>query len=139
MASSIILGQGKIPPTSFSASARPSEAHRRPLWYSPKPFFHPRREMMPRFIPAVCAVLTLSLLGAPIARAQGEMMKVGVFDPETLWKQTEVGKRFNQDLSAARDRLQAQIDKKQEDLEATKSKLRQQQLSLSDDKVNEMK
>jgi outer membrane protein len=94
---------------------------------------------MPRFTPAVCAVLTLFLLGVPAARAQGETMKIGVFDPEVLWKQTEVGKRYNQDLSAARDRLQAQIDKKQEDLEATKSKLRQQQQTLSDDKVNEMK
>lgn len=94
---------------------------------------------MPRFIPAVCAVLTLSLLGAPAARAQGEAMKIGVFDPEVLWKQTEVGKKYNQDLSAARDRLQSQIDKKQEDLEATKSKLRQQQQTLSDDKVNDMK
>jgi outer membrane protein len=94
---------------------------------------------MPRFIPAVCTALTLSLLGASAARAQGETMKIGVFDPEVLWKQTEVGKRYNQDLSAARDRLQSQIDKKQEDLEATKSKLRQQQQTLSDDKVNEMK
>jgi Skp family chaperone for outer membrane proteins len=94
---------------------------------------------MPRFILVVCAVLTLSLLVAPAARAQGESMKIGVFDPEVLWKQTEVGKRYNQDLSAARDRLQSQIDKKQEELEGTKSKLRQQQLTLSDDKVNDMK
>jgi Skp family chaperone for outer membrane proteins len=95
--------------------------------------------MMPRFIPAVCSVLTLSLLGAPAALAQGETMKIGVFDPEVLWKQTEVGKKYNLDLSAARDRLQASIDKKQEELEATKSKLRQQQQTLSDDKVNDMK
>jgi Skp family chaperone for outer membrane proteins len=94
---------------------------------------------MPRFILVVCAVLTLSLLVAPAARAQGESMKIGVFDPEVLWKQTEVGKRYNQDLSAERDRLQSQIDKKQEELEGTKSKLRQQQLTLSDDKVNDMK
>jgi Skp family chaperone for outer membrane proteins len=94
---------------------------------------------MPRFIPIVCAVLTLSLLGATAARAQGDAMKIGVFDPEVLWKQTEVGKKYNQDLSAARDRLQASIDKKQEELEATKSKLRQQQQTLSDDKVNDMK
>jgi outer membrane protein len=94
--------------------------------------------MMPRWIPAV-AVLTLSLFGAPVARAQGETMKIGVFDPDVLWKQTEVGKKYNQDLSAARDRLQAQIDKKTDELEATKSKLRQQQQTLSDDKVNEIK
>jgi Skp family chaperone for outer membrane proteins len=95
--------------------------------------------MMPRFIPAVCAVLTLSLFGASVARAQGETMKIGVFDPEVLWKQTGVGKKYNQDLSAARDRLQSQVDKKTEEVETTKSKLRQQQQTLSDDKVTEMK
>ena len=84
-------------------------------------------------------VLSFALAGPTVAAAQGETMKIGVFDPEVLWKQTEVGKRYNQDLSAARDRLQAQIDKKTEDVEALKSRLRQQQQSLSEDKINEMK
>src|SRR5512139_3321197 len=73
------------------------------------------------------------------AAAQTEPMKIGVFDPEVLWKQTEVGKKYNQDLSAARDRLQASIDKKQDELEALRAKLRQQQASLSEDRVNDMK
>ena len=93
---------------------------------------------MPRMIPAACAVLTLSVLGVPAARAQGEAMKIGVFDPNVLWEQTEVGKKYNQDLSAARDRLQSQIDRKTEELQATRSKLRQQQQTLSEDKVSEM-
>jgi Skp family chaperone for outer membrane proteins len=84
--------------------------------------------------------LVLVLIGLPIAgRAQSEPIRIGIFDPEILWKQTEVGKRYNQDLSASRDRLQAQIDRKQEDLEALKSRLRQQQVSLNDDKIQEMK
>jgi len=78
-------------------------------------------------------------LAVTAAAAQTEPMKIGIFDPEVLWKQTEVGKKYNQDLSAARDRLQAQIDKKQDELEALKSRLRQQQTSLSEDRVNEMK
>lgn len=78
-------------------------------------------------------------LAATAAAAQTEPMKIGVFDPEVLWKQTEVGKKSNQDLSAARDRLQAQIDKKQDELEALKSRLRQQQASLSEDRANDMK
>jgi Skp family chaperone for outer membrane proteins len=84
-------------------------------------------------------VVVIALLVPSLAAAQGETTKIGVFDPEVLWKQTEVGKKNNQDLSAARDRLQAQIDKKTEDIEALKSRLRQQQQSLSDDKINEMK
>jgi Skp family chaperone for outer membrane proteins len=84
-------------------------------------------------------VLSFALAGPTVAAAQGETMKIGVFDPEILWKQSEVGKKYNQDLSAARDRLQAQIDKKTEDIEALKSRLRQQQQSLSEDKINDMK
>jgi len=82
---------------------------------------------------------TVLALAVTTAAAQTEPMKIGIFDPEVLWKQTEVGKKANQDLSAARDRLQAQIDKRQDELEALKSRLRQQQTSLSEDKVNEMK
>ena len=84
-------------------------------------------------------VLAFAVAGPTFAATPGEAMKIGVFDPEVLWKQTEVGKRYNQDLSAARDRLQAQIDKKTEDVEALKSRLRQQQQSLSEDKINDMK
>lgn len=87
----------------------------------------------------VIASVPLLALAVTAASAQAEPMKIGVFDPEILWKQTEVGRKYNQDLSAARDRLQAQIDKKQEDLEALRSKLRQQQASLSEDRVNDMK
>jgi len=86
------------------------------------------------------ALVVPALLLAPAAvPAQSEPMKIGVFDPETLWKQTEVGKKYNQDLSAARDRLQTQIDKKQEEIEGLKAKLRQQSASLNDDKINDMK
>lgn len=93
---------------------------------------------MPRLLIPGLLVLVLLLVPCP-AMAQSEPMKIGVFDPEILWKQTEVGKKYNQDLSAARDRLQAQIDRKQEDVEALKARLRQQQASLNDDKIQEMK
>ena len=93
---------------------------------------------MPRLLMQGFLVLILLLVPIP-GRAQSESMKIGVFDPEILWKQTDVGKKYNQDLSASRDRLQSQIDKKQEDLEALKARLRQQQASLNDDKIQDMK
>ena len=65
-------------------------------------------------------------------------IKIGVFDPEEVWRSTEVGKKFNQDLSESRDRLQANIDKKQQEIEGLVEKLRQQQASLSDDKAQQM-
>ena len=91
-----------------------------------------RRSLLP-------IVLALAVAGPAFAADPPGTMKIGVFDPEVLWKQTEVGKKYNQDLSAARDRLQASIDKKQEDVEALRSRLRQQQQSLSEDKINDMK
>lgn len=87
----------------------------------------------------VIATVSILAFAATAAGAQAEPMKIGVFDPEVLWKQTEVGKKYNQDLSAVRDRLQTSIDKKQDDIEALKSKIRQQQASLSEDRLNDMK
>jgi len=80
----------------------------------------------------------LLLAGPAMAQAPAEPMRIGVFDPETIWRLTEVGKRYNQDLSEVRDRLQGSIDKKQEDLEALRSRLRQQQATLADDKIQQM-
>ena len=93
---------------------------------------------MARWFTKIFLTLVFVAAASPLV-AQGDTTKIGVFDPEIIWKQTEVGKKYNQDLSAARDRLQGQIDKKQEDVEALKSRLRQQQASLNDDKIQEMK
>ena len=82
-------------------------------------------------------VLLLSL-SAAAAFAQTEAPKIGIFDPETLWKVTEVGKQYNADLSASRDRLQGDIDKKQQEIDALREKIRQQSASLSDDKMAAM-
>ena len=93
---------------------------------------------MPRWMcgPFLCLLLVLGATFLPAQQA--EMPKVGVFDPETVWKLTEVGKKYNQDLNDARDRLQAEIDKKQAEIDAIKDKLRQQQQSLSEDKAAQM-
>lgn len=93
---------------------------------------------MSRWISCVPALVLAIGLAAPGARAQGEPARIGVFDPEVLWKLTEVGKRYNTDLTEARDRLQGAIDRKSTELEDLKDKLRQQQASLSEDKVQQM-
>jgi outer membrane protein len=90
-------------------------------------------------LPRSVLILALSLsLGAAVASAQTEAPKIGVFDPETLWKVTEVGKQFNADLSTSRDRLQGDIDKKQQEIDALREKMRQQSASLSDDRMAQM-
>ena len=93
---------------------------------------------MPRWMCGPLALLLLTLGAAPLTAQQADLPKIGVFDPETIWKLTEVGKRYNQDLNDARDRLQGEIDKKQTEIDALRDKLRQQQASLSDDKAAQM-
>ena len=85
------------------------------------------------------ALPLLLAMAAGHALAQGEpSLRIGVFDPEAVWKSTEVGKKYNQDQNDARDRLQGEIDKKQAEIDALKDKLRQQQQSLSEDKAAQM-
>ncbi len=85
------------------------------------------------------ATLGLTLLLAPAAAsAQEETLRIGVFDPELIWRETEVGKKYNADLSAARNRLQADIDRKQADLEGLRDQLRQQQASLNERRIQQM-
>lgn len=84
------------------------------------------------------AFLALLIGIAPAGAQQAEPARIGVFDPETVWKLTEVGKKYNADLSEARDKLQAEIDRKQAEIDAARDKLRQQQASLSDDKASQM-
>ena len=93
---------------------------------------------MPRWMCGPLALLLLTLGAAPLTAQQADLPKIGVFDPETIWKLTEVGKRYNQDLNDARDRLQGEIDKKQAEIDALRDKLRQQQASLSEDKAAQM-
>lgn len=85
------------------------------------------------------ATLGVGMLVAPVAvQAQEQALRIGVFDPEIVWRETEVGKKYNADLSAARDRLQAAIDRKQADLEALRDQLRQQQASLNESRIQQM-
>jgi len=93
---------------------------------------------MPRWMSVPLALLVLMTGTAPVGAQQAEPARIGVFDPETVWKLTEVGKKYNADLSEARDKLQAEIDRKQAEIDASRDKLRQQQASLSDDKASQM-
>jgi Skp family chaperone for outer membrane proteins len=93
---------------------------------------------MPRRSAFTLALLLTVLGSGATAQPQVEAIRIGVFDPETLWKLTEVGKKYNSELTESRDRLQAEIDKKSQELEDLKDKLRQQQASLSEEKIQQM-
>lgn len=93
---------------------------------------------MPRsmMMPLAFAVIVMGIV--PASAQQAEPGRIGVYDQETVWKLTEVGKKYNAELSEARDKLQAEIDRKQGEIDAVRDKLRQQQASLSDDKAAQM-
>ena len=93
---------------------------------------------MPRWMCASLGLLVLILGAAPLSAQQPEPLRIGVFDPESVWKVTDVGKKYNQDLNDARDKLQTDIDKRQAEIDSLRDKLRQQQATLSDDKASQM-
>jgi Skp family chaperone for outer membrane proteins len=92
---------------------------------------------MQRSLFFVTPILLALAVSAAVADDQ-PVGKIGVFDLERLWKETEVGKKYNKDLSDSHDRFQSGIEKKQQEIEALVDKLRQQQASLSDDKAQQM-
>ncbi len=85
----------------------------------------------------VLAVLILALATGP-AIAQALPVRVGVFDPETVWKLSAVGKKYNETLSNAANKLQEKIEKKQREIESVVDRIRQQKASLSEDKIQTM-
>ncbi len=82
-----------------------------------------------------CALLVFA---ACFAAAQDASVRVGVFDPEAVWRLSEVGRKYNETLTNAANRLQERIEKKQKEIEALVDKLRQQQASLSEDRIQTM-
>jgi outer membrane protein len=86
-------------------------------------------------------VLAIALLAAASlgsASAQQQEMRIGVFDSQPVWQQTEEGKKMQAQLAAFRDTKLAEINSKEADLNKLKEKLRSQEVSLSDDKKNQM-
>ena len=83
-------------------------------------------------------VMALGLLGAGAALAQSEGNRVGVFDSQTVWQQTEEGKKFQNQLAAFRDGKIAEINARETDLTKLKDRLREQEVSLSEEKKGQM-
>lgn len=80
----------------------------------------------------------LLLLAAVCAAGSSEVfsqtVKLAVFDPQRVSEQTAVGKRVQADLSALRDRKQAQIADQEKEIGELQRQLSQQELSLSPDR-----
>ena len=83
-------------------------------------------------------VVALSLAAAGAALAQTEGNRVGVFDSQTVWQQTDEGKKFQNQLAAFRDGKIAEINARETDLTKLKDRLREQEVSLSEEKKGQM-
>jgi len=83
-----------------------------------------------------CALLAAGLTGEALAQQEGP--RIGVFDSQAIWQQTEEGKKLQAQLASFRDGKIAEINTKEADLNKLKDKLREQEVSLSDDKRNQM-
>lgn len=83
-------------------------------------------------------VLATLLVATGFAAAQEASVRVGVFDPEAIWRLSDVGRNYNESLSNSANRLQDRIEKKQKEIESLVDRLRQQQASLSEDKIQAM-
>jgi outer membrane protein len=84
----------------------------------------------------VLALLTWGAVG--FAAAQQESNRIGVFDSTLVWQQTEEGKKMQAQLAAFRDGKLADINGKETELNKLKDKLRDQEMSLSDDKKSQI-
>lgn len=83
-------------------------------------------------------VLATMLATTGLTAAQEPAVRVGVFDPEAVWRLSDVGRKYNESLSNSANKLQNQIEKKQKEIEALLEKLRQQQASLSEERIQAM-
>ena len=95
---------------------------------------------MPRWMRVWVMILLVSTSPAIVVRAAtgDDCPRIGVYDPQILWETTNVGKKYNGDLTAAKNRLQEGVDKKVQELKAFQDKLAREQASLDDDKMQQM-
>jgi Skp family chaperone for outer membrane proteins len=81
------------------------------------------------------ACLAACMGGAALAQ---EGPHIGVFDSQTVWQQTEEGKKIQSQLQSFRDGKIAEINTREAELTKLKDRLREQEVSLSDEKRTQM-
>ncbi len=91
-----------------------------------------------RTIRSILSISVLSLLAASFAPAQAQAVKIGVFDPQRISENTQMGKKVQDELSAFRDRKQGEIDAKEQSIASLQQELSEKALSLSADKRTQM-
>ncbi|HEV8336743.1 MAG TPA: OmpH family outer membrane protein [Candidatus Polarisedimenticolia bacterium] len=82
--------------------------------------------------------ILLAIVPFAPAAAQQQEPRIGVFDSQPVWQQTEEGKKLQAQLAAFRDGKVGEINGKESELNKLRERLRSQEVSLSDDKKSQM-
>jgi outer membrane protein len=82
--------------------------------------------------------ILLAIVPLAPAAAQQQEPRIGVFDSQPVWQQTEEGKKLQAQLAAFRDGKVGEINGKESELNKLRERLRSQEVSLSDDKKGQM-
>jgi Skp family chaperone for outer membrane proteins len=89
--------------------------------------------MLRNIVTSACVAACIG--GAALAQ---ESVRIGVFDSQTVWQQTEEGKKIQSQLQSFRDGKISEINTKESELTKLKDRLREQEVSLSDEKRTQM-
>jgi outer membrane protein len=85
---------------------------------------------------AVAWAVVAAIVGCGAAGAQ--TLKIAVFDPQRVSEETAVGRRVQDELTALRDRKQAEISTQERQIADLQRQLSEQGLSLSSDRRSTM-
>jgi len=82
--------------------------------------------------------ITAAALTLAATTVSAQSLKIGVFDPQRVSEESTIGKQVQAELTSFRDRKQAEISGKEQEIQEMQRQLEQQELSLSPDRRSEM-
>ena len=86
----------------------------------------------------VCGLVSAALLAHSPAAAQSASIKIGVVNQDKVLNDSEEGKHLKADLEKLRNAKQASIEAKEKEIKGLQDQLLNAQLSLSEDKRDEI-
>jgi len=76
-------------------------------------------------------LLAICILAAGVSLVEAQDLRVGVFDPQRVSEETDLGKQLQGELGAFQTEKQNEIESKRQQIQTMQEQLRTQELSLS--------
>jgi outer membrane protein len=83
---------------------------------------------------AVAVVVCALAAGAAAQTAAPPPVKIGVFDPNRVFEQSELGKKMRTEIDALTQKKRSEVQTKEEEVKVLQEKYKQEEPSLSEDK-----